>query len=73
MSRLAGLSYGSSIAYPHRTHCKRAWRADLLALVIIFVHPGNFSALPPAPREIALKAEQIGLGDRDEFERTIWY
>lgn len=29
--------------------------------VVSLVHPGNFRVLPPSPRDILLKAEELGL------------
>lgn len=73
MRQLAGLSYGHSLAYPHRFRNRTVPRDDLLAVVIAFVHPANLGPLPPSPRMLALKGEQIGLGKYEEFFKTIWY
>ena len=46
-------------------HCvgykRQVLRAEVAELVLDYVHPGNFNALPPSPEVIAWKAVQIGL------------
>jgi hypothetical protein len=73
MNQLSGLSYGHSIASPHRYRCKRVWDSRALACVLEFVHPGNLGELPPDPYVIACKACLMGLGKHDEFRKTVWY
>lgn len=71
--RLAGHSYGSSLAYPHRTHSVLRPNHELLGLVLDSVHPANLGPLPPSPERVALKGEQIGLGSRAEFFTRVWF
>ena len=42
-------------------------RQDLLSDVLELVHPGNFRDLPPSPKDIAYKAEFIGIAKPEEF------
>lgn len=71
--RLAGHSYGDSLATPHRTRSRTLFRADLAAIVLEFVHPGHLGELPPSPARIAVKGEQLGLAAFGEFFLTRYY
>lgn len=72
---VSGYSYPhtGSIAYPLRTRLRRAPKQDMLLVVLDLVHPGNLGPLPPSPRCIAYKGEQIGLARYEEFFEEIWY
>lgn len=71
--RIASLSYGSSIAYPHRTRSREVWNSEALTVVLSLVHIENLGVLPPDPRVIAWRGVQIGVAERKEFNRTVWF
>jgi hypothetical protein len=73
---LPGLSYGShtgSLAYPLRTRCIEKFDSDAALVVLDLVHPDNLGPLPPSPRWIAYRGEQIGVATYGEFWKTVWY
>jgi hypothetical protein len=71
--RVAGYSYGWSIAYPHFARQPRSLARDseLLALVVAEIHPGNLGALPPSPVVIAFKGLETGLITNHELSGCI--
>lgn len=70
---VSGYSYGSSIAYPHRTRCVRRHDNALLSIVVAEVHPANWRVLPPSPSAVAHKAEVMGLAKYQEFFYDFWF
>lgn len=70
--RLPGLSYGSSIAQPHREHLHRAFKSEWARVVLDLVHPSNLGELPPSPTRIAYKGELMGVAKFSEFWKEIW-
>jgi hypothetical protein len=70
--RIASLSYGSSLAYPHRQYVGMRWKHDLLAMVLEYVHPDNLGPLPPSPDVVAHKARIMGLATRDELYVAVY-
>jgi len=69
---IAGLSYGArtgSLAYPLPRYRAPRYDQTMLAIVLELVHPGQFRALPPSPREIAYKAELMGVATFGELFR----
>jgi len=71
-SQMAGLSYGSSLAYPHRTRSKVVLDHDALSAVLELVHPGQFKVLPPSPDAVITKAWLMGIGDHNDFHHRVW-
>jgi len=72
MARIAGLSYGHSIAYPMRL-CREVWDNAALACVLEFIHPDNLGTLPPSPDMVAGRGIQVGLGKLKDFRKTIYW
>ena len=50
----------------------RVEAAEVAALVIECVHPGNLGCLPPSPRWLVYKAAQIGLLSNDEAAHLVF-
>lgn len=70
--RLSGLSYGSSIAHPHRTNLHCTFKSEWALVVLDLVHPENLGELPPSPTRIAHKGELMGVAKFSEFWKEIW-
>lgn len=73
---IPGLSYGAhtgSITYPRRFRSREVVRQDVAVAVLDLVHPGNLGELPPSPRTLAWKGEQMGVINHKEMWETIWF
>jgi hypothetical protein len=71
---VAGLSYAhtGSLAYPLRTRCIQRVHQATAQAILELVHPDNLGPLPPSPRALAYKGEQMGVISYGEMWRDIW-
>lgn len=68
---VSGYSYGASVPSLKAQQLSAlngspAWRRrqafnSVASVLMDVIHPGNFSTLPPSPKEIILKGVQVGL------------